>query len=316
MLRRIFAAAFTNIYRHGLLSMTAIVVIAFVIALAHALILATCMKSAAIALVGNQLDLAVDFTKPADTFSAQSIATDLKTAYPTIRDIRFISADEAFTAFTTNFKAVDPTLADWLTQNLGESPLPASLVIAADPSLHQAILDHLAASRAAPMLDLAAAGSSQLAVTTSRTILAIDTIATRIAVGAAVVFAGVAALVIAALLRLTIFARRDEITIMRLVGATAAYVRLPFIIEGVVLTITATLVGTLLAVTALSQLDLAALAGGIFGGAGELIRMAVITYAAHFEIIVGWLILAAMFVGSTAATLATWRYLRRDVVLG
>jgi cell division transport system permease protein len=45
-------------------------------------------------------------------------------------------------------------------------------------------------------------------------------------------FAIVAALIIGAAVRLAIFARRDEIAIMRLVGATDAFVRRPFLLEG------------------------------------------------------------------------------------
>lgn len=47
-------------------------------------------------------------------------------------------------------------------------------------------------------------------------------------------FAAVAALIIGAAIRMAVFARRDEITIMRLVGATDAFVRRPFIIEGMI----------------------------------------------------------------------------------
>ncbi|HEV3139517.1 MAG TPA: FtsX-like permease family protein, partial [Vicinamibacterales bacterium] len=41
-----------------------------------------------------------------------------------------------------------------------------------------------------------------------------------------------AAIVIANTIRLTVFARRREIAIMQLVGATNMYIRLPFIAEG------------------------------------------------------------------------------------
>jgi cell division transport system permease protein len=47
-------------------------------------------------------------------------------------------------------------------------------------------------------------------------------------------FAAVAILIIGAAVRMAIFARRDEIVIMRLVGATDEYIRRPFIIEGMI----------------------------------------------------------------------------------
>lgn len=45
-------------------------------------------------------------------------------------------------------------------------------------------------------------------------------------------FAAVAALIIGAAVRIAIFARRDEIAIMRLVGATDGFIRRPFLVEG------------------------------------------------------------------------------------
>lgn len=47
-------------------------------------------------------------------------------------------------------------------------------------------------------------------------------------------FALVAALIIGAAIRIAIFARRDEIAIMRLVGATDGFVRRPFLLEGLI----------------------------------------------------------------------------------
>ena len=47
-------------------------------------------------------------------------------------------------------------------------------------------------------------------------------------------FALVAALIIGAAIRIAIFARRDEISIMRLVGATDGFVRRPFLLEGLI----------------------------------------------------------------------------------
>ena len=52
------------------------------------------------------------------------------------------------------------------------------------------------------------------------------------AAGALVVVLGAALLVVANTIRLAVYARRDEIEIMKLVGATDGYVRAPFLMEG------------------------------------------------------------------------------------
>jgi cell division transport system permease protein len=54
----------------------------------------------------------------------------------------------------------------------------------------------------------------------------------RISIAVIVVFFVVAGIIISNTIRLTVFARRREIAIMQLVGATGTYIRLPFICEG------------------------------------------------------------------------------------
>jgi cell division transport system permease protein len=54
--------------------------------------------------------------------------------------------------------------------------------------------------------------------------------ASALVVGGA--FAAVAAIIISAAIRLAIFARREEISIMQLVGATTWFIRRPFLLEG------------------------------------------------------------------------------------
>jgi cell division transport system permease protein len=69
------------------------------------------------------------------------------------------------------------------------------------------------------------------------------TIATYIAVGIAVLMLIAAVLLIATTIRLSAYARRRELGIMRLVGASNRFIQTPFILEGVF----AALIGSLLA---------------------------------------------------------------------
>jgi cell division transport system permease protein len=57
-------------------------------------------------------------------------------------------------------------------------------------------------------------------------------IATVAGIGLGVAFAAVAVIIIGATIRMTVLARAKEISIMRLVGATDMFVRLPFLIDG------------------------------------------------------------------------------------
>ena len=80
------------------------------------------------------------------------------------------------------------------------------------------------------------------------------TVATYIAVGIAALMLIAAVLLIATTIRLSAYARRKEIGIMRLVGASNRFIQTPFVLEGVF----AALIGSLLA-------SLAVVAGVQFG---------------------------------------------------
>jgi cell division transport system permease protein len=73
------------------------------------------------------------------------------------------------------------------------------------------------------------------------------TVATYIAVGIAVLMLVAAVLLIATTIRLSAFARRREIGIMRLVGASNRFIQTPFVLEGVL----AALIGSALASVAM-----------------------------------------------------------------
>lgn len=63
-------------------------------------------------------------------------------------------------------------------------------------------------------------------------LLSLGAVLRRVGLGAILVFLVVASIIISNTIRLTVFARRREIAIMQLVGATNMYIRMPFICEG------------------------------------------------------------------------------------
>jgi cell division transport system permease protein len=56
-----------------------------------------------------------------------------------------------------------------------------------------------------------------------------------VAIGIGVILSAAAVTIIANTIRLTLFARRDEIAILRLIGATTIFIRVPYLMEGAVL---------------------------------------------------------------------------------
>jgi cell division transport system permease protein len=76
----------------------------------------------------------------------------------------------------------------------------------------------------------------------------------RVGLGMIALLVLTAAIIIANTIRLTVFARRREIAIMQLVGATGTYIRMPFIAEGLIAGVCGALIA--IAVLAVGQLQL------------------------------------------------------------
>lgn len=129
------------------------------------------------------------------------------------------------------------------------------------------------------------------------------TVATYIAVGIAALMLIAAVLLIATTIRLSAYARRREVGIMRLVGASNRFIQTPFILEGVF----AALIGSVLAGGAI-------LAGVIFGVGGYLKgRVTFITDwvdVPDAAIVIPVIILIGLVLAALSAGFAIRRWLR------
>lgn len=145
---------------------------------------------------------------------------------PEVRDLRYVSKLEALATARQEMEEFRDVFAD-----LEANPLPASFELRLQaghrtPADAERVARHL---RAYPFVEQVQWGDEWL-----EKIVFLR----RVAGGATAIiggaFAAVAAIVIATAVRIAVFARREEISIMRLVGATDGFVQRPFLLEGVV----------------------------------------------------------------------------------
>lgn len=155
---------------------------------------------------------------------------------PAVLDVRYVSKTEALATAARELSEFRD-----LFMGLDVNPLPASYEIRMQPGYRTPeATERLAAQVLAyPFVEDAEFGREWVAKIVSLQ---------RIAAGATLIiggaFAAVAGIIIATAVRIGVFARREEIEIMRLVGATDGFIRRPFLIEGLL----AGLVGGLAAV--------------------------------------------------------------------
>jgi cell division transport system permease protein len=147
-------------------------------------------------------------------------------AFAGVRDVRHVSREEALRTARRELEELSTIFGA-----LDSNPLPASLEV----SLHTGQSDAAAVRRIAhgvselPFVEEVRYGADWLdKVFVLRRVAGVATFTLGIG------FAAVAALIIGAAIRMAIFARRDEIIIMQLVGATDSFIRRPFVIEGMI----------------------------------------------------------------------------------
>jgi cell division transport system permease protein len=175
----------------------------------------------------NQLESRVEvvaFIRDNADYNAVRIAQQDLSRLPEVREIRYISRAQAL-------ELAKQELPEFRTVfgGLDQNPLPASLEIALKPGQRGPEVAKRVADRAAvyPFVEQVSYGQDWLG-----TVYLLRRAAAAASLVLGIAFAIVAALIIGAAVRMSIFARRDEILIMRLVGATDAFVRRPFLVEG------------------------------------------------------------------------------------
>jgi len=144
------------------------------------------------------------------------------TRLPGVTSVVFVSKEAALESFqrrlggTVNLRGV-----------LSHNPLPASFEVAADrPDYLRAIAEAATALRQVEHASYGAQMADRLVAITRLVRLGGVAISAGLAV--------VAMIIIVNTIRLTVLARRTEIDIMRLVGATAWFIRWPFVVEGAI----------------------------------------------------------------------------------
>ena len=152
---------------------------------------------------------------------------------PEVRDIDFISKEAALEIMRER----TPELA----RNVGQNPLPHALKVRAVRAEDIPTVAQRIEAAAYPGVQKVNYGEE----TTKRVIQA-ATVISSIFLIAVIVLVAASTLLIANTIRLSIFSRRREIEVMKLVGATNWFVRGPFMIEGLICGVTGSLVAVVL----------------------------------------------------------------------
>jgi cell division transport system permease protein len=275
--------------RNGLASVASVLITAVtLVALGAALAVAGALNHVAAALE-QQLQVVVYFRSgvtPEEVVVARSRLQQI----PGVAGIEYVSPQEALRRLEAQLGA-RAKFRDLLQHN----PLPASLVVTATGSDRLRAI--AAGARDLPGVDEVRDGGLVL-----ERLLAVTRAVRLGGTAAGALLACVALVVIAGTIRLTVFARRAEIEVMRLVGATAWFIRWPFVVEGAV-TGACGACGAAVAVAAGYAL--------IAGGAARALPFVPLPGAGEVAFEIVWkLVVWGVLIGVSASLLAVRRYVR------
>ncbi|MEO1814793.1 MAG: permease-like cell division protein FtsX [Acetobacterium sp.] len=144
-----------------------------------------------------------------------------------IENVSFESAEEALEKFTVSLEDYAPLLSGYNSEN---NPMPASFVVRVTDPNDMEEVQTLAMSFAGKGVEYVRYGQEYV-----EALVSFNKFTNTLSIVVLVVLSMISIFIIYNTIKLTVFARRREIGIMKYVGATNAYIRAPFILEGTLL---------------------------------------------------------------------------------
>lgn len=301
LLSRTFKTGWTGWLRHGWLSVVASFIMAQALVIISIFIVLNIVIGGTIEGINKKLDLAVYFK---DQASEEQITAmkDWLSSDTRVTAISYVSKAEAKKRYAEQNKN-NAQLVQLINED--DNFLPASLEVrVTDPYDIEGVVSSLNSGAFSQLVSKTSFSDNQQLVQRLR---GISSFIQRITIVLGLLFVIIALMIIFNTIRITIFTRHKEIEIMKLVGATDWYVRWPFIFEGILYAIGATLlsVGFL---SALYYFFVMPMVSGFLGGAGG--TGAYIFSWGFAAQLIGLQIIVALIVGVSSSYVATWKYLK------
>lgn len=302
-LRRIIRTGIINFVRNAWLAIAAIAVMVVTLTIVLVSVIANATFSNTVKQITDRIDVSVYLKDTVNEKQRNDLIKQLE-GLENVREVHYISKDEALERYKAqNADNVDLLLAISQTDN----PLPASLQIKPrDPNRIQSIKDFLEKPEIKELQSDETSYSGDRKEALDK-ITQATSFLRRAGVAGVVVFALISMLIIFNTIQMAIFNRREELTIMRLLGANTNFIRGPFVVETVIYGIIAAVVSVslcnMLFVVFSSAFDATSL--GLLD-----IRYANDYFARHFWTILASQLAIGIFIGAASSILATKRYLK------
>ncbi|MDB5185409.1 MAG: Cell division protein FtsX [Candidatus Saccharibacteria bacterium] len=304
---RIIHTGAVNFLRNVSLGVAAIAVMVVTLTIILFSVIANATFAHTIQQITDKIDISVYLNDSDTAAQSKQLVSSLK-QLPNVKSIQYLSKQDALQRYLAQNNGND-TLLSAVTQS-PSNPIPATILIKPnDLNKINDIKDYLSKP------DIKALQSNDPSYSGDRK-KAIDNITgatntlQRIGAVAVIVFTVICALIIFNTIQMAIFNRRDEITIMRLLGARTSYIRGPFVVESIIY-------GILSAVLSILIINSAFIASSNALQASSL-GLLDISYASqwfgnNFLKLLTMQLTAGILIGTVSSVIATRRYLKFKV---
>ena len=302
-IKRIIRSGFYSFFRNGLVSLSSILVMVITLSVICSIIFFSAILDATLEEVRNKVDVNVYFV----TTASEDDILAIKKKVESLQEVAvavYISREKALEDFKKRHENDQFTLQ--ALDELGENPLGATLNIKAkEPSQYEGIAEFLKGKNilsndGAVLVDKVNYFQNKVAIDKLSKI--IDS-ADRLGFIFTIVLVMISILITFNTIRLVIYMSKDEISVMRLVGASTFYIRGPFIFTGILYGIIAGLITLILFYPITYWL----------GGATKnfFIGINIFTYYfSHFGQIFAVVMLSGILISAVSSYLAVRKYLK------
>ncbi len=225
---RVLRSAFRNFWRNVWLSIATLIIMTITLLMISFLYFANIFGSEVLRGIEQKVDLSVTFRDGVENDYIQALKQELESRED-VEKVTVVTSDEALLKFRQRHSN-DPLIEESL-QELENNPLPASIfILATEPRFYQNIAKQLEAEKYQPFV-------ADINFETARGVIdrliSLISAIKNIGIIVTFIFAFLVLLIMFNTVRLAIYSFREEIDIMRLVGASRWFIQGPFIIEAI-----------------------------------------------------------------------------------
>lgn len=238
---RIIKSGWQSFVRNYWLSTATVAVMILALLVIASLALFNVMTQAVVANLEGRVDVSVYFNKDTEEAKVLAVRQEL-VGLPEVKSVDYVSQDEALKNFQERHKDNEVLLQS--LQELDQNPLEASLNIKAnEASQYESISNYLGQDRFKSLIDKINYKQNEDIINR------LTRLTGNIQMGGFIIsllLGLLAVLVCFNTVRLTMFNWRDEISVMRFVGASNWFIRGPFLVEGGIYGVISALISILL----------------------------------------------------------------------